>query len=67
MVATHRGHDGCLQLLLDKGAQVKHQNKVSAYWDQPSVSSYHVPLREGGLAVWRVLGVWDLTGDLSFI
>ena len=33
MVATREGHDGCVQLLLDRGAQVDHQNKVSAFWD----------------------------------
>ena len=49
MLASREGHDGCVQLLLDKGAQVDHQNKVSAFWDQPSVSSYHVPLCEEGM------------------
>ena len=49
MVASRGGHDGCMQLLLDQGAQVDHQNKVSAFWDQPSVSSYHVPLCEEGI------------------
>ena len=29
MVASREGHDGCVQLLLDRGAQVDHQNKVS--------------------------------------
>ena len=33
MVATHEGHVGCVQLLLDRGAQIDHQNKVSAFWD----------------------------------
>ena len=37
MVATLEGRDGCVQLLLDRDAQVNHQNKVSAFWDQPSV------------------------------
>ena len=46
MVALRLGHDGCVQLLLDRGAKVDHQDKVSAFWDQPSVSSYHVPLCE---------------------
>ena len=51
IVATRKGHDGCMQLLLDtcKGAKVDLQNKVSAFWDQPSVSSYHVPLCEEGI------------------
>ena len=44
IVATRGGHDGYVQLLLDKGAQIDHLNKVSAFWDQPSVTSYHVPL-----------------------
>ena len=38
-----------MRLLLDRGAQVDHQNKVSAFRDQPSVSSYHVPLCEEGI------------------
>ena len=45
-MASREGRDGCVQLLLDKGAQIDHQNKVSAFWDQPSVFSYHVPLCE---------------------
>ena len=49
MVASREGHDGCVQLLLHRGAQVNHQNKVSAFWDQPSVSSYHCPLCEEGI------------------
>ena len=49
MVASREGHDGCVQLLLDRGAQVNHQNKVSGFWDQPSVSSCHVPLCEEGI------------------
>ena len=39
MVASGGGHDGCVQLLLDRGAQIDHQNKVSAFRDQPSVCS----------------------------
>ena len=38
MRASLRGHDGCVQLLLDRGAQIDHQDKVSAFRDQPSVS-----------------------------
>ena len=49
MVASREGHTGCVQLLLDKGAQVDYQNEVSAFWDQISVSSYHVPLCEEGI------------------
>ena len=49
MVALQCRHDGCVQLLLNKGAQIDHQNKVSAFWDQPSVSSYHVRLCEEGI------------------
>ena len=33
MRASHGGHDGCVQLLLDRGAQIDHQNKVSAFRD----------------------------------
>ena len=39
MVATREGHDECVQLLLDRGAPVDHQNKVSAFWDLPRISS----------------------------
>ena len=49
MVASREGRDGCVQLLLDRGAQVDHQNKVSTFWDQPSVSSYHVTLCDEGI------------------
>ena len=38
MVASREGRDGCVQLLLDRGAQGEHQNKVSAFWDQPWIS-----------------------------
>ena len=48
-MATREGRDGCVQLLLNKGAQVDHQNKVSAFRDQPSVSCYRVPLCEEGI------------------
>ena len=44
MMASREGRDGCVKLLLNRGAQIDHQNKVSAFRDQPSVSSYHVPL-----------------------
>ena len=49
MAASCCGGDGCVEILLNKGALVVHQNKVSAFWDQPSVSSYHVPLCEEGI------------------
>ena len=48
-MASRGGCEGCVRLLLDNGAQTDHQNKVSAFWDQPSVSSYHVPLCEEGI------------------
>ena len=38
MWASREGHDECVQLLLDRGAQIDHQNEVSAIRDQPSVS-----------------------------
>ena len=47
--ASSGGHYGCVQLLLDRGAQTDHQNKVSAFRDQPSVPLYHVPLCEEGI------------------
>ena len=49
MWASNRGHDGCVQLLLDRGAQIDHQSEVSAFRDQPSVSLYYVPLCEEGI------------------
>ena len=49
MVASGWGYYGCVQLLLDSGAEVDHQNKVSAFRDQPSVSLYYVPLCEEGI------------------
>ena len=49
MVASGGGHDGCVQLLLDRGAQIEHQNTVSAFRDQPSVSLYYVLLCEEGI------------------
>ena len=39
MEASREGRDGDARLLLDMGAQVNHQNKVSAFWDQPRISS----------------------------
>ena len=49
MVASRWGHDGCVQLLLDRGAQIDHQNEVSAIREQPSVSLYYVLLCEEGI------------------
>ena len=49
MEASGGGHDGCVQLLLDRGAQIDHQNEVSAFRDQPSVSLYYVPLCDEGI------------------
>ena len=49
MVASGRGHDGCVQLLLDRGAQIDHQNEVSAFKDQPSVSLFNVLLCDEGI------------------
>ena len=34
MVATRMRRDRCVQLLLDRGAQVDHWNTVSAFWGQ---------------------------------
>ena len=31
MKASLDGHDGCVQLLLDRGAQIDHQDEVSAF------------------------------------
>ena len=49
MLALRKGYDGCVRLLLDRGAQIDHQNEVSVFWDQLSVFSYHVPLCEEGI------------------
>ena len=49
MRASLRRRDGCVQLLLDRGAQIDHQDKVSAFRDQPSVSLYYVLLCEEGI------------------
>ena len=49
MRASRRGHDGCVRLLMDRGAQIDHQNEVSAFRDQPSVSLYYVLLCEEGI------------------
>ena len=42
IVASFWGHVGCVQHLLDRGAQIDHQNEVSAFRDQPSVNLYNV-------------------------
>ena len=49
MEASGGGHDGCVRLLLDRGAQIDHQNEVSTFRDQPSVNLYYVPLCEEGI------------------
>ena len=49
MWASGRGHDGCVQLLLDRGAQIDHQDNVSAFRDHPSVNLYYVRLCEEGI------------------
>ena len=49
MWASSKGHDGCVQLLLDRGAQIDHQNKVSAFRDQPGVCLYYVLLCNRGI------------------
>ena len=35
-MADRGGHVECLQLLLDRGAQVNHQKKVITFWELPS-------------------------------
>ena len=35
MAAIREGRDGCVEILLDRGAQVDHQNKVSAFGISP--------------------------------
>ena len=49
-VATLRGDVQCLQLLLDKGADVNHQDKVSSFHHEmgslPFLHVYDVPLYE---------------------
>ena len=49
MLASGTGHDGCVQLLLDRGAQIDHQSMVSAFKDQRSVSFYYIHLCEEGI------------------
>ena len=50
MEAASRGNVKCLQLLLEKGADVNQQNKVSSFHHEmmslPLVHVYHVPLYE---------------------
>ena len=40
ILASRGKHDGCVQLLLDRGAQIDYQDEVSAFKDQPGVSLY---------------------------
>ena len=49
MRASVKGHDGCVHLLLDRGAQIDRQDNVSAFRDQPSVNLYYVCLCEEGI------------------
>ena len=50
MVTLSKGNVQCFQLLLDKGADVNQQNKVSLFHHEvrslPLVHVYHVPLYE---------------------
>ena len=48
MVASHGGYNDCVKLLVGCGAKVDHQDEVSAFRDQPSVSIFYVPLCEEG-------------------
>ena len=60
LVAASRGNVECLQLLLDKGADVNHQDMVSSFHHEmrslPYVHVYHVPLYE-----------WSISCKLSLI
>ena len=53
-VALSKGNVKCLQLLLDKGADVNQQNKVSSFhhemWSLPLVHVYYVPLYEWSIS-----------------
>ena len=54
MVAVSNGNVECLQLLLDKGADVSHQDKVSSFHHEmrslPFLHVYHVPLYEWSIS-----------------
>ena len=54
MEAASRGNVQCLQLLLDKGADVNHQDKVSSFHHEmrllPFLHVYHVPLYEWSIS-----------------
>ena len=60
MVALLKGNVECLQLLLDKGADVNHQDKVGSFHHEmrslPLVHVYHVPLYE-----------WSISSKVSLI
>ena len=60
MVASSKGNVKCLQLLLEKGAHVNHQDKVSSFHHEmrslPLVHVYHVPLYE-----------WSISSKVSLI
>ena len=63
-VALLKGNVKCLQLLLDKGANVNEQNKVSSFHQEmrslPLVQ-YHVPLYE-----WNISSKGSLISPPSF-
>ena len=52
--AASTGDVECLQLLLDKGADVNHKDKVSSFHHEmrslPLVHVYHVPLYEWSIS-----------------
>ena len=54
MEAASRGNEQCLQLLLDKGADVSQQDKASSFHHEmrslPLVHVYHVPLYEWSIS-----------------
>ena len=60
LVALSKRNDQCFQLLLDKGADVNQQNKVSLFHHAmrslPHVHVYHVPLYE-----------WSISSKVSLI
>ena len=57
MVAFSNGNVQCFQLLLDKGADVNQQNKVSSFHHEmrslPHVHVYHVPLYEWSIISYK--------------
>ena len=59
-VALSKGNVKCIQLLVDKGANVNEQNEVSSFHHEmrslPLVHVYHVPLYE-----------WSISSEVSLI